>query len=136
MMLLIVVLNLIYLGLLARMDWRTHTVPRFATAIYVLCSFIYAIFYNPLFILHAIFICVLMYLILRNMKMGTGDRKIIFGLALQLGGYFAIVLFAVMTIVLYVKEVSGKKVPIPMVPVILCVYIAYVIYAAATGNLE
>jgi hypothetical protein len=135
MILLEVIFNIIYLGLLAWMDWKTHTVPKIATALYVLCSFVYAMYTNPIFILHAVIIAVIMYFVVRNITICTGDRKIIFGLVLQLGAYFGLLIFAISAAVLYLKEVYGNKNPIPLIPVIWIVYIAYVMYTFAIGNL-
>jgi hypothetical protein len=127
--LLIVFLNLIFLIKYSWQDIKTHTIPRIATLGYVIVSLFLT---NWVFFLQAVVICIVMYFITRQVFMGTGDRKIIFGLTLQYGGMLGILLMFSIIFALYSKGRNTKS--LALIPVILLAYIVWIAYLAFTGN--
>jgi hypothetical protein len=128
--LIIVFLNLIFLIKYSWQDIKTHTVPRIATLGYVIASLFLT---NWTFFIQAVVICLVMYFITRQVFMGTGDRKIIFGLTLQYGGMLGILLMFAIIFALYIKGRNTKS--LALIPVIALAYVVWIVYLATTGNL-
>jgi hypothetical protein len=128
--LLIIFLNLVFLIKYSWQDIKTHTIPRVATLGYVIASLFLT---NWVFFVQALVICLVMYFITRQVFMGTGDRKIIFGLTLQYGGMLGLILMMTIAASLYAKGRNTKS--IPLIPVIAIVYVLWIIYLVLSGNL-
>lgn len=128
--LLIIFLNLIFLIKYSWQDIKTHTVPRIATLGYVIASLFLT---NWLFFAQAVVICIVMYFMTREVSLGTGDRKIIFGLTLQYGGMLGLILMTSIIVSLYVRGRNRKS--IPLIPVLLLTYTLWIIYLVLSGNL-
>jgi hypothetical protein len=131
--LVVIFLNIAFLGLMALRDVRTHTVPYYATFIYVICSLLLT---NPLYLLQAMMLCLVMYGYVggKVLHIGNGDRKIIFGLTLQLGWLFGLTILAFIFVVVILKRLQDDKQPVPLVPVILIAYIVMVLYKIGVEN--
>jgi hypothetical protein len=127
---LIIFLNLAFLARYAVYDIKTHSIPRIATLAFVIFSLLLT---NLSFFIQAILVCIIMYLITRTVVMGTGDRKIIFGLTLQYGGMLGFILLGTVVLILYLR--GRNKKPLPLIPVIFVVYIFWLINLVIKGTL-
>jgi hypothetical protein len=130
-MLLIAILNILVLCKLALLDIKYHAVPKIATAGFILGSLFIT---TPQYLIQAAGISIIVYAISRELSIGNGDKKIIFGLTLQLGWLFGITLLLFMLVVLCLQLLQEEKKPIPLIPVILIGYIIRVIYMLGTGH--
>lgn len=136
--LLIIFLNIAYLGWLSVKDIKTHSAPFYATFFYIVGSLAIT---NFSYFAGATCIAILMFAIDPIMKssIGPADKKILFGLTLQLGWTVTIVMFGIVLFALFWKKATQKSdikqpQPIPLIPFILIGYILWVFYAAiATG---
>ena len=129
--LLVVFLNIAFLGKYALYDIETHSIPKIATLAYTIGSLLIT---TQEYLIQGILLCVIIYFITRTVYMGTGDRKIIFALTLQLGWFFGIILLGVVLTILFAKGKHNTK-PVPLIPVILFVYIVNVFYMLINGKL-
>ena len=132
MLFIIIFLNLAFLINYSIMDIKTHTITMLATFVYTIDSLLLT---NWTFFIQALIMGILMYLMSRNITISTGDRKLIFALTLQLGGFFTVVLLGFSTLVLYLRKSFVTSAPTPLIPVFLIAYVIYIAYLAATGNL-
>jgi prepilin signal peptidase PulO-like enzyme (type II secretory pathway) len=81
-------------------------------------------------------LCLIMYGYVggKVLHMGNGDRKIIFGLTLQLGWMFGLIILGFIFGVGILKRLQDDKRPVPLVPVILIAYIVMVLYKIGVEN--
>jgi hypothetical protein len=115
---------------MAIMDVKYHSVPKAATFIFVLISLIYT---TPLNLLSAAVLSMVLYAMGKVMQVGTGDRKIIFGLACQYGLMFGLMLVVSIIASLIVQGIIKQKEGIPLIPVIYAVYITFVVYSVLSS---
>lgn len=134
MLLLVIFLNIVVLGKLAISDVKTHAVPKIITALYVLGSLLLT---NLYFFIGAFIVCVLMFLTNPIMKssMGPGDRKVLFGLALQIGWQPVVFMMSFIFFILFARKATGDKNPVPLIPFILIGFIIWVFYSMITKSL-
>lgn len=126
-----VILNLIFLIPLAIMDRKTHMVPVVVTGAYVLMSLLLTNFENAM---AAVIVVIAMWSFCKASNMGTGDRKVIFGLVLQYGWLSFIVVFVVIVAYLYSHARLRGQSAVPLIPIILAGYLFYLsaVYAYAS----
>ena len=130
----VIFLNIAFLGKLAMRDRFVYNVPYYTTLIFVVFSFCLT---SPIKLLEGFCISLVMYLWIRmaGMKLGSGDRKIVFGLTLQLGWFFGVCILLFIVCLLLVRKVEHHSGRLPLIPVILVVYIMQVFYIIGTGAL-
>jgi hypothetical protein len=131
----IILLNLAFLVRYSIQDIKTHTIPKSATFAYVAASLLLS---NLVFIFQGIVICIALYLITRSVYIATGDRKLIFGLTLQYGGILGLGIMGSLVLVLAIKGMFAKgrtTKPMALIPIILGVYILWIVYMILNLNL-
>ena len=139
LLLLIIFLNIAALGILAVRDIKTHGVPYYATFFYIVGSLLVTNWY---YLLGAVCVAGLMFMIDPILKstLGPADKKILFGLTLQLGWTVAVAMLGIVIFVLFWKKATQKSdikqpQPVPLIPFILIGYILWVFYALATTDM-
>ena len=125
--------------MLAVRDIKTHSVPFYATFFYIIGSLLVT---NLYYLLGAVCITVLMLMIDPIMKssIGPADKKILFGLTLQLGWTVTVVFLGIVVFMLFWKKATQKSdikhsQPVPLIPFILIGYILWVFYIVAATDL-